>query len=68
MIDTKDMPPELVEELGGVVSEDRKYTAHDHALSYINAHDGSTANDLLVYLYAVMEKVTKREGSSSTRR
>jgi hypothetical protein len=60
MIDTKDMPDELVRELGGVPKEDRKYTAHDHALAYINAHDGVTANDLLVYLYKAMDKVTSR--------
>ena len=60
MIDTKDMPPELVQQLGGVIKDDRKYTAHDHALAYINAHDGTTANDLIVYLYQAMDKVTSR--------
>ena len=60
MTEIKGLPKELIEQLGGVVKEGRKYTAHDHTLAYINAHDGATANDLLVYLFKAMEKVTSR--------
>lgn len=57
-----DLPQELLDELGGQLSDERKYTAHDHVLAYIaDAIDGAGANEILVYLYYAQDrKVTKR--------
>lgn len=57
-----DIPQELVDELGGQLRDDRKYTAHDHVLAKINASpDGATVNDIVTYLYyAQGQTVTKR--------
>ncbi|RKZ87841.1 MAG: hypothetical protein DRQ39_03515 [Gammaproteobacteria bacterium] len=58
-----DLPKELLDELGGQLKDDRKYTIHDHVLAKINAHpDGVTVNDLMVYLFFANDnKLTKRE-------
>ena len=54
------LPKELIEQLGGQVRKARPYNGHDLVLSYIAAHDGATANDLLIYLFKAAEKVTTR--------
>lgn len=54
------LPPELREEMGWQEKPDQPYNAHDYVLCYIAEHDGSTSNDLLIYLWATMGKITSR--------
>lgn len=54
------LPKELQDQLGGKEKPDRPYNTHDLALSYIANNDGVTANDLLIYLWAMTKKVTSR--------
>ena len=55
-----DLPDELINEMAGNRSDGRKYNAHDLVLAYVNNHDGSRTNELLVYLYEMQGKVTSR--------
>ena len=54
------LPKELIEQLGGQVREGKPYNAHELVLTYINNHNGSKTNELLVYLWKMQEKVTSR--------
>jgi len=60
MSDINKLPQELQQELGGVKTDDRKYTAKDLVLTYIAQKGEANANDLLIYLWSVTGKVTKR--------
>lgn len=55
------MPEELQKQLSGKPPDpNRPYNAHDLVLCYVCRNNGATANDLLVYLWAVTGKVTTR--------
>ncbi len=61
MTDRTDLPDTLLDQMGGKTNDTRPYTSHDLVLSYVAAHPGgSTANDLLVYLWESTSKVTTR--------